>query len=497
MACYHLDIKIGSRSAGQSAVASAAYRAGEELEDERNEKTFDYSRKGNIDGSIILAPSDAPEWCYDRGQLWNRVEAAEKRKDAQVYREIEVSIPRELTKEQGRELVEEFAREVLVKRGMVVDISYHSPPAADGKQNRHAHMQCTTRHLENGKFGGKAREWNKKEVALEIREKWGEHANLALERAGHDERIDHRSLKTQKAEAEAIRDDEKQPVEERVKASAKAVELDRTPEPKIGHRAAAMAKRGGQSERVETVRSLRAERKATAETVSELASAWKQKIEMTADRAYQTIKRGVEAIGGASGLFNLMEAYTQRKEEQAIQAQQAAEKAAAEKAAAKAAAEKAAAERKAEERREQRRKQEQMKTVALHGIKKLEADPESATWEERRELCHLYAQSLRDPAVKPFDSFLKAKAAYKQSLVANAPKEEREAARTKVENAALCVWRDPEAWAQAKEHEKTYYGTSPTASAVEQHARAAVDRLTPACAQVVRLTQSQNHGPSL
>jgi hypothetical protein len=192
MAIYHLTAKVHSRSAGRSAVACAAYRSRDRLTDERAGETWDYRNKGPEE-SEILAPENAPEWARDREQLWNQVEACEKRKDAQVAREIEVALPKELTPEQQRELVREFARENFVERGVVVDAAYHR----SNEENPHAHLLITTRPVEGEGFGKKDREMNSKEALERWRESWERDANRALERAGREERIDHRSLKDQ------------------------------------------------------------------------------------------------------------------------------------------------------------------------------------------------------------------------------------------------------------------------------------------------------------
>src|ERR1700675_62396 len=97
MAIYRFEAKVIGRSAGRSSTASAAYRAGEALTDERTGLAFDYSRRRGVLHSEIMAPADAPDWMRDRAQLWNAVEKAEKRKDAQLSREILLSLPHELT----------------------------------------------------------------------------------------------------------------------------------------------------------------------------------------------------------------------------------------------------------------------------------------------------------------------------------------------------------------------------------------------------------------
>ena len=124
MAIYHLSMQIISRSKGQSAVASASYRSGERLEDERTGETKFYKREVQPE-TMILAPSNSPEWVKDRGQLWNAVEQIEKRKDAQLAREINIALPIELSKDQQKELIQDYVQKEFVNRGMVADIAIH------------------------------------------------------------------------------------------------------------------------------------------------------------------------------------------------------------------------------------------------------------------------------------------------------------------------------------------------------------------------------------
>ena len=114
MAIYHFSGTIISRSSGKSSVVSAAYRSGEKLYDERQERMADYSRKQDVVHEEIILPEGAPEWMGVREKLWNVVEAAENRKDAQLAREVHFSLPREFTKEQNIELAREFVRDEFV-----------------------------------------------------------------------------------------------------------------------------------------------------------------------------------------------------------------------------------------------------------------------------------------------------------------------------------------------------------------------------------------------
>jgi len=108
MAIYHLHVKVIGRKSGSSAVASAAYRSGSRLRDERLDRSHDFSAKRGVVHSEVLLPENAPEAWGDRERLWNEVEAFEIRKDAQLAREVEFAIPREMGEAQGIELARDL-----------------------------------------------------------------------------------------------------------------------------------------------------------------------------------------------------------------------------------------------------------------------------------------------------------------------------------------------------------------------------------------------------
>ncbi|EFF9567742.1 MobA/MobL family protein [Salmonella enterica] len=193
MAIYHLSMKIISRSSGYSAVASAAYRSGSLMLDERTGLTHDYTRKSGVAEAVILTPATAPAWCTNRAELWNAVEKAERRKNSQLAREIELAIPRELQQDAARETVLAFVRENFVSQGMIADVAFHHMD----KTNPHAHIMLTTRAVGPAGFGGKVRDWNDRTHAETWRASWADHANRALANAGYQEEIDHRSYERQ------------------------------------------------------------------------------------------------------------------------------------------------------------------------------------------------------------------------------------------------------------------------------------------------------------
>ena len=139
--------------------------------------------------SEIMTPADAPAWASDRQQLWNMVESTEKRKDAQLARDIIAALPRELDLEQNTALVQDFVEANFTSRGMIADVSIHESDAGDGGKNPHVHIMLTMRPIEEDGFGKKAREWNAPDLVTAWRSSWESIQNQHLEQAGIDERI--------------------------------------------------------------------------------------------------------------------------------------------------------------------------------------------------------------------------------------------------------------------------------------------------------------------
>ena len=197
MAIYHFSAKVISRATGSSAVAAAAYRAASRLHDDRLDRPHDFTNKAGVIHSEILAPEQSPERWQDRETLWNEVEAGEKRKDAQLAREVEFSIPREMDRDAAVDLARSFVEREFVERGMVADLNVHWDVASDGSPKPHAHVMLTMREAGPDGFGPKVREWNDVELLKHWREAWSDHANERLARLDIDARIDHRSFKDQ------------------------------------------------------------------------------------------------------------------------------------------------------------------------------------------------------------------------------------------------------------------------------------------------------------
>lgn len=245
MAIYHFSAQILGRNAkrnpdgthrpGSNALAAAAYRSGQRLTDRTSGQSHDYSRRGGVVHSEIMAPPGTARWLEDREILWNTVEAMESRKDAQLAREFNMALPYELTHDQRLDLVRDFVGAHFVRRGMVADLALHDPVPDQGQsaKNFHAHVMLTLRRAtRDGLDSVKTREWNSKELLNVWRAEWAVACNIALERAGKRVRVDHRTLAHQREEAIFRKD------------HAEAMVLRRDPEIHVGPRARKAVQQG-------------------------------------------------------------------------------------------------------------------------------------------------------------------------------------------------------------------------------------------------------------
>lgn len=201
---YHLSVSIIGRGKGRSAVACAAYRAGEVIADKRYGKTHDYTRRRGILSTGVIAPEAAPEWASDRHHLWNELETFERRKDAQLAREFVLGLPHQLDNEQQAEIMREFIARELTARGLVADWSIHAPNRAGDERNHHAHIMVAIRSIDaDGFHDKKDRSLNSPLQLQQWRQSWAEIQNAAFERLqikdsdGAALRVDHRSLEDQ------------------------------------------------------------------------------------------------------------------------------------------------------------------------------------------------------------------------------------------------------------------------------------------------------------
>ncbi|MCZ0964380.1 MobQ family relaxase [Paracoccus benzoatiresistens] len=286
MAIFHLRATMISRSAGRSATGAAAYRSGERIHDERTGLSFDYRARGGVEHVEILAPERSPEWVRDRAALWNAVERAETRKNSQVAREIRVALPAELDRTQRIALVRDFCQRSFVDRGMVADIALHAPGREGDERNHHAHILLTTREIGQEGFSAKNRDWNAKDLLEDWREAWARDSNYALERCGHEARIDHRTLETQREEAleRSVQARERGDEAEALRETVRAVELDRRPLPQLSLGAWQLKERGIEVAAVQLWREVKAQAVEVARVAERLSGQVREWLGRTVER---------------------------------------------------------------------------------------------------------------------------------------------------------------------------------------------------------------------
>lgn len=209
MAIFHLNESNISRSDGRSAVACAAYRACEKLEDQTFGKTQDYTRKKGLEYKSVYAPEHTNEKLLDRQTLWNEVEKKEfnangsMKANARLAKEYTCALPHELTDQERIKIVDDFCKDFVKKHNVIVDACIHAPHDYDDEtnnKNHHVHIMFTTRVVnEQGELGKKQRAFNDNgpEILKDSRATFANVVNVALEAAGLEERIDHRSYKDQ------------------------------------------------------------------------------------------------------------------------------------------------------------------------------------------------------------------------------------------------------------------------------------------------------------
>ncbi|WP_277434756.1 MobA/MobL family protein [Stenotrophomonas acidaminiphila] len=207
MAIYHLTVNVYSRRDGDSSTAAAAYRAGVCIEDALTGEVHDYTKRHGVAFSALCLPGDQTA---DRAEFWNRVEGHHKRGDAVTCREVVVALPAELDSDARQDLAHAFAKHLADTYGIAADLAIHEPSKGGDNRNHHAHILLSACAVSpNGTLGKKAealdpiacKRAKHATLADTQREHWAGMVNAALAQAGLGERVDHRRLEDQKADA--------------------------------------------------------------------------------------------------------------------------------------------------------------------------------------------------------------------------------------------------------------------------------------------------------
>lgn len=200
MASYRLSAKIGKSGKG-GAHCDYILRADRYS---KAEKDLVFSESQNL-----------PTWAENAGDFWRAADKNE-RKNGAIYREFELTLPRELTPDQRTELVREWVKSEIGDRHAVT-FAIHCPSAAiEGGEQPHAHIMYCERVLDgidrseekyfsrynakNPEKGGARkvdRGMHAERAAALIgeRERWEVLQNSHLEKHGHAARVDASSYK--------------------------------------------------------------------------------------------------------------------------------------------------------------------------------------------------------------------------------------------------------------------------------------------------------------
>ena len=221
MAIFMASTKSISRAKGQSAIAAAAYRAGDKLldEDKDHGKLHDYEKRSGVLSADIILPTALDGGEIDRAELWNMAERNETRKNSRVAREWLVALPHELSEQDRKDLAHDFARTLADRYQVIADCAIHVPTDKEIERgasplNFHAHILLTTRTatidddgkviLTKDKADSEISDDDRRKKGLPrmsvevkaVRELWEHTANKVLEAKGHN-LIDSRSYKSQ------------------------------------------------------------------------------------------------------------------------------------------------------------------------------------------------------------------------------------------------------------------------------------------------------------
>ena len=219
MAIFHMQINTVSRSSGRNAPASAAYRAGERIRNERTGALYDHRNRRDVLHKEIVLPArlgTPPSWAQDRASLWNAAERIESRQNSRVAREYMVALPAELSASARVSLARSFSLEIAERYGVAVDLAVHAPRPFGDPRNFHAHLLTSTREVRPEGFGAKAGLDMNGTVRAELglptgrqefaalRQRWAELVNEHLQAAHLEWRVDARSLAAQGIDREPL-----------------------------------------------------------------------------------------------------------------------------------------------------------------------------------------------------------------------------------------------------------------------------------------------------
>lgn len=207
MANYHLNMsygKVGKTNAHFDYITASGKYTGKEKE-------------------LVYENHNMPDWVTSAKEFWDLADKNE-RINGRTYREVRVSLPEELTKEENIELLNQFLKENF--SGHYYSVVIHDKETqpdfefVEKHKNIHAHIMFCPRVIDDierkdpGKYfkksnskhperGGavKDEKWNEVETLLKLRKDWEILQNKHLEKHNINERVSCESLEKQRQKA--------------------------------------------------------------------------------------------------------------------------------------------------------------------------------------------------------------------------------------------------------------------------------------------------------
>lgn len=301
MAIVHVAFKSSSQAPPAAAHAEYIAREGR------------YQQRGGIE---LVEHGNMPDFAaQDPLSFWSAADAYE-RANGRTYTEIQLALPRELGKAERKELAREITRDLLGER-FAYTMAIHAPPGRDEIEQPHLHLMFSeravteeTRGLEEGRFfkrNGAKKDpvWNDRNKPDEVREKWVARMNLAMERAGQEQRLDARSYRERgRYDLEALKEPKllggegHEARELREKVDALRREREEQPAPELDHGAAVERIERDAQTRIAEVEKRRDEELGILDKLIEKARELAVEVR---DRAVSAARNLVERVEGVFG----------------------------------------------------------------------------------------------------------------------------------------------------------------------------------------------------
>ena len=238
MATYHLRVKDDTKRSGSKV---SAKRHADYILREEGQAHADYINREGIQSNkndCVFKGSQLPKWAKSSPQKFFAAATRYEDKGNCRYKEIELSLPNELSLEQNREIVDRFLANHLANHYYAYAI-HEKAGELSGERHPHVHIMFSERLIDDvertserpackyfrraakplrgeqvasferrSQHGApKDKKWHSKKYFFEMREDFARIQNEVLAKNDYSIRVDHRTLNAQRVEAERHGDD--------------------------------------------------------------------------------------------------------------------------------------------------------------------------------------------------------------------------------------------------------------------------------------------------